>query len=116
MDSASVQKGHQVLKILAKSIREIFLQRGISFETLQEIRMRAGKPLFLFYGETEKMLLQQNGQAHMVTQSELRETMQYISHYSLYAYENELRQGFLTIEGGHRIGSALFILRRSSTR
>lgn len=104
MDSASVQKGHQVLKILAKSIREIFLQRGISFETLQEIRMRAGKPLFLFYGETEKMLLQQNGQAHMVTQSELRETMQYISHYSLYAYENELRQGFLTIEGGHRIG------------
>ena len=104
MDSASVQKGHQVLKILAKSIREIFLQRGISFEALQEIRMRAGKPLFLFYGETEKMLLQQNGQAHMVTQSELRETMQYISHYSLYAYENELRQGFLTIEGGHRIG------------
>ena len=30
--------------------------------------------------------------------------MEYISNYSLYAYENELRQGFLTIEGGHRVG------------
>lgn len=30
--------------------------------------------------------------------------MEYISHYSLYAYENELKQGFLTIEGGHRAG------------
>ena len=32
--------------------------------------------------------------------------MDYISHFSLYAYENELRQGFLTVEGGHRVGVA----------
>ena len=34
------------------------------------------------------------------------ETMEYISRYSLYAYENEMRQGFLTVEGGHRVGVA----------
>ena len=39
-----------------------------------------------------------------MTKEELRETMEYVSNYSLYAYENELRQGFLTIEGGHRVG------------
>ena len=27
-----------------------------------------------------------------------------MSRYSLYAYEEEIRQGFLTVEGGHRIG------------
>ena len=43
---------------------------------------------------------------HVVSKEEVRETMEYISHYSLYAYENELRQGFLTIEGGHRVGVA----------
>lgn len=32
--------------------------------------------------------------------------MEYISRYSLYAFENELRQGFLTVEGGHRVGVA----------
>ena len=30
--------------------------------------------------------------------------MEYISNYSLYAFEDEIRQGFITINGGHRIG------------
>ena len=34
----------------------------------------------------------------------MREMMEYISDYSLYAYEEEMKQGFITIEGGHRIG------------
>ena len=36
--------------------------------------------------------------------------MEYIAGYSLYAYEDELRQGFLTIQGGHRVGVAGKIL------
>lgn len=32
--------------------------------------------------------------------------MEYISNYSLYAYEEEMKQGFITIQGGHRIGLA----------
>ena len=32
--------------------------------------------------------------------------MDYISHYSLYAYSEELKHGFVTIEGGHRVGVA----------
>lgn len=36
----------------------------------------------------------------------MREMMEYISNYSLYAYEEEMRQGFITIEGGHRVGMA----------
>ena len=30
--------------------------------------------------------------------------LEYISNYSLYACEQEMRQGFITIEGGHRVG------------
>lgn len=36
---------------------------------------------------------------HYVDRCELMETMEYIAGYSLYAYEDELRQGFLTIHG-----------------
>ncbi len=32
--------------------------------------------------------------------------MEYMSNYSLYAFEEELKQGFLTVQGGHRIGIA----------
>lgn len=40
----------------------------------------------------------------MVTKEDVREMLEYISNYSLYAYEQEMKQGFITIEGGHRVG------------
>ena len=32
--------------------------------------------------------------------------LNYISNYSLYAYKEEIKQGYITIEGGHRVGVA----------
>ena len=32
--------------------------------------------------------------------------MEYVSSYSMYAFEEEIRQGFITIQGGHRVGIA----------
>lgn len=37
---------------------------------------------------------------------ELKETLEYMGSYSLYAFEEEIKQGFITIQGGHRIGIA----------
>lgn len=39
-----------------------------------------------------------------ISMADLRETVSLLSGYSLYAFEEELRQGYLTIEGGHRVG------------
>ena len=36
----------------------------------------------------------------------MKETVEYMCSFSLYAAEEELRQGFITIQGGHRIGVA----------
>ena len=36
----------------------------------------------------------------------MKSLIQKISNYSLYAYEEDIRQGFITIKGGHRIGIA----------
>ncbi len=66
--------------------------------------MRVGKPLGIIYDNEEWLLPSGQAQAHLVTKDEIRETMEYVSHYSLYAYEQEMRQGFITIEGGHRVG------------
>lgn len=41
-----------------------------------------------------------------VLAEDIQESVAYICQYSLYAYEDELRQGFITIRGGHRIGVA----------
>ncbi len=41
---------------------------------------------------------------NLVCWEQLKESMEYMSNYSRYAYEQEIKQGFLTIRGGHRVG------------
>lgn len=50
---------------------------------------------------------QLSGQAtdvYLTTENDLHEMVTYLSRYSLYAFEEELKNGYITIEGGHRIG------------
>ncbi|MBC5688017.1 stage III sporulation protein AA [Mediterraneibacter sp. NSJ-55] len=94
----------QILQVLAKSVRKVLEDERLDFTYLQEIRLRIGQPLRMIYRNEEKTLPVTKKEKCIVTKEEVRETMEYISHYSLYAYENELKQGFLTIEGGHRAG------------
>lgn len=39
-----------------------------------------------------------------MTETEIRNLIAYLCQDSVYAYADEIRQGFLTVEGGHRIG------------
>ena len=98
------RKKQQILNILAETIRERLIKENLDFAELQEIRLRIDKPLIIVYRNQEKVLPMDSSEKYYQTKEDVRETMDYISHYSLYAYEKELKQGFLTIEGGHRVG------------
>ena len=107
-----MEKEKDILGILAKNIRRLFESCNLSFDELQEIRMRIGQPLLLLYQNREYFLLEtgnlgiESQQVHRVTREEMSETMEYVSNYSMYAFENEIKQGFLTVQGGHRVGIA----------
>lgn len=36
---------------------------------------------------------------YLITRQDLKETLEYISGYSLYAYEDEIRQGYISVAG-----------------
>jgi len=93
-------KYKQIINILSNDVKNVLEQEKLHFDYLQEIRLRAGYPVILLYAGKEKILTAK------VTERSIRETLDYVSNYSLYAYENELKQGFITIEGGHRVGMA----------
>ncbi len=95
----------QIFNVLASGLRGMIREHAVDISMLQEIRLRTAQPFMIVYGGEEK-ILPDIRQPHIVTRDEMRETMDYISHYSLYAYSNELKQGFVTIEGGHRVGVA----------
>lgn len=50
--------------------------------------------------------LTQGNNAWLTSDREIESIVNQMCSYSLYAFENELRQGFLTVQGGHRIGFA----------
>lgn len=93
-----------ILNILPVQIRTRIIKEQLDFAKLQEIRMRAGQPLLFRYDGKERRLGRTS--SYMVTPDDVNETVQYAANYSLYAYEQEMRQGYLTIEGGHRVGMA----------
>lgn len=92
----------EITRILPVRIRKILEENRINYEYLQEIRFRVGQPVILQYRNQELFLKE----SYVFTKEEMQETMEYISNFSMYAFENEMRQGFLTIPGGHRIGIA----------
>ena len=88
----------EVVNILGNRIRDIIERRKISYDKLQEIRLRIGKPIIVIADNVEWVMRE------VIEKDEFMEILEYICKYSLYAFENELKQGFITIEGGHRVG------------
>ncbi len=96
--------------MLAEPIRNIIDSTEVEQTDLREIRMRTGRGLILETKDGER-LLGENGQfvereqdAYLVSEEDVRVTLELLTGYSVYAYEEELRQGYFTVEGGHRIG------------
>ncbi len=96
----------RVLNILPREVRLLLRKEALNLGCLQEIRLRSEMPLLLIYRGEELFIGKTRGKPYIVTKEDLREMLDYISNYSLYAYEQEMRQGFITVEGGHRIGMA----------
>lgn len=79
-------------------------------EELEEIRLRAGKPVMLslrgrdgFLHEDGRELYQASGAIQAMAE-ELADMVYRICENSWYAYQEDINKGFVTVRGGHRIG------------
>ncbi|MGI6161365.1 MAG: stage III sporulation protein AA [Christensenellales bacterium] len=74
---------------------------------LEEIRIRAERPLMAWLG-TEAFLGESGicalENALLPSKDEVRAVIESLCGYSIYAFEDDIAAGFITISGGHRIG------------
>lgn len=91
-------------------MRELLMNAGLDFENLREIRLRAEQPILLATAQGERTIVQ-NGRLSAnyqdgirISMTELSEVLDYLCGSSVYAYEEELKKGYLTVQGGHRVG------------
>ncbi len=78
---------------------------------VEEIRLRIGQPIALllknelhFFGDGG--LTDERGQAFCVEEGDMQEAWRLVTASSVYALEEELRRGYITLPGGHRVGVA----------
>ncbi|MGY0693021.1 stage III sporulation protein AA [Virgibacillus sp. FSP13] len=92
----------EILRLFPELIKKhVQAKVGNRWEVLQEIRFRLNKPIELVFDHQTEWITgikpSQKDGMHVLNQ---------ISQFSLYRLEDELREGYVTIEGGHRIGLA----------
>lgn len=79
---------------------------------MEEIRLRAGRPLSVGLGGCDMYVNRFGGlsvtpeKAYLVTENDLTRAVSAVTDNSLYALEEELRRGYITLPGGHRVGLA----------
>ena len=80
-------------------------------EKVREIRLRLNKPIVLvlddgMYTVTSSGKLSDNFRENsfIVSKDILFRSFNKICKYSIYSYQNDLKRGFITLEGGHRVG------------
>ena len=79
-------------------LKNIFEDNKIIRESIEEIRIRVQKPIILKLRYEDVVL------NHIVDQREILQTLEKICENSIYAYKNQICEGFITVKGGHRVG------------
>jgi stage III sporulation protein AA len=104
-------KIHEVLKYMPKEIKAMIEKmQPLLLESMEEVRLRQSKPLIL-YGGGREYLIDKNGQlvfdvrnSYHCTLEDIKNAVSLITNFSLYSFEDDIRNGFVTIDGGHRVG------------
>lgn len=106
VNSDTAEKG--ILSYLPAGLRKYMYR--INLDEAYEIHMRIGKPFAIYYNDgcyfvnTAGVLTRSPKGAVRITRALIEEALELASKSSLYAKKNHIADGFLTIEGGHRIG------------
>lgn len=107
-----IGKETSILQLFPLESRERFMEVALQQSNVTEIRLRADLPIIIMKGSKEFFLDKKGhmketlSDAYYMNSEELEDILNHICQYSLYAYEDEIKQGFITVAGGHRIGIA----------
>lgn len=93
---------------IVKRSAEVFSNED--YEKIYEIRIRTGKPLIFMTNEGEYFVdnnfkkTRNIDNAIKVEKDDINKTVELMSRYSMYAFDEDVKRGFITIRGGHRAG------------
>jgi len=102
-----------ILTLLPPALREPVARLPAELQKrAEELRIREGRPLeivhsegYAFVGPNGNPLGQAAGSC-IPTREDCAKLLELLTRHSIYSYEEELKRGYITVEGGHRVGLA----------
>ncbi len=102
---------NNVLDYLSKNIRGMVQSVPDDAKTrIEEIRLRNGCPLSVyldgrdFFISRDNKMTESLEEAYIVQNDDINNSFQLITNHSIYAFSEDIRKGYITITGGHRVG------------
>lgn len=101
----------EIINSLAINLRKKIKNLKNQSINIEEIRLRVNKPLIIngdskdyFYNDISGKLALIMKNPYIVTKEDIEETFQIICKYSVHSFIDDIKKGFITLRGGHRIG------------
>lgn len=116
-----MRNSDEILNLFPEEKRPFWSQVVEKIEELQEIRLRVNQPIIIlyrngnYYLNQKGLLIREKEKATYLQDQDLEDIMNHICNYSMYAYEDQLKQGYLTVQGGHRVGVAGTVIMEGNT-
>lgn len=101
----------EILNSVSPNLREKIINIQKNDLNIEEIRLRTQKPLIVnfnnkdyFYNNSRKCLDNKNTDPYIVTREDIDTTFQLMCKYSIHSFIDDIKKGFITLKGGHRVG------------
>ena len=101
----------EIVNSLAVNLREKIKPFRNARFNIEEIRVRVNKPLIInannkdyFYNTSTKDIDDNIQNAYITTREDVEQTFQLMCKYSIHSFIDDIKKGFITLKGGHRVG------------
>ncbi len=100
----------EILWVMPEHLKNLLTRAEKHLSGLEEIRLRCGRPLIIKTCDGNFAVLENGavspaiGGAYIVSHSDIKRVFSAICENSIYAHSEEIKQGYITIKGGHRAG------------
>ena len=104
----TLQNSGGIISCMPREIRKYLF--GINMSEAYEIRLRTGRPVMIYFPDgcyylsRHGMLTQDVSSAVRVTKAQIAEAIEIASKSSVYSVAEEIRDGYITLNGGNRMG------------
>ncbi len=97
-------------RYIGGNLRDVLAGMNCETHNITEIRIRVNKPLCVrisgreYFIASDGTAYNSSEKAYKPTANDINNAIELMSNYSLYAFEEELKNGYITLSGGHRVG------------